>query len=187
VANFIISDTHFFHGNIIDYCDRPFTCWEQMNTAMIERWNEVVSADDDVYHLGDFAMAGTNRICEVRHQLNGTIHLVLGNHDRSHNVMSRAGFSVMHYRYGEFVVAGIDGSMFLMSHRPRDLPTWYENDGQIRLCGHVHNNSPKFIESVEEKDKTQRHVKALNVSCEYWDYKPTPVEQVVEEYKKHVK
>ena len=53
MAKFIIADTHFFHENIIDYCDRPFKDWQEMNAVMIERWNEVVTPEDEVYHLGD--------------------------------------------------------------------------------------------------------------------------------------
>ena len=53
---FIIADTHFNHKNIIDYCNRPFTDADNMNTALIQNWNSVVKSDDIVYHLGDFAV-----------------------------------------------------------------------------------------------------------------------------------
>lgn len=55
MRRFIISDTHFGHANIIDYCNRPFRDVFDMDETLIRNWNEVVGKDDLVYHLGDFA------------------------------------------------------------------------------------------------------------------------------------
>ena len=78
---FITSDNHFNHKNIIKYCDRPFDSVEEMNEAMIERWNETVSKDDVVLHLGDFCKGNVWMIKQIRERLNGTIILIIGNHD----------------------------------------------------------------------------------------------------------
>jgi len=79
---FFTSDTHFGHKNILEYCKRPFSSVEEMDKRLIENWNNVVKPDDIVFHLGDFAFCGSNRIREIRNQLNGKIILVKGNHDR---------------------------------------------------------------------------------------------------------
>ena len=55
------SDTHFGHNNIIKFCKRPWKTTEEMNEALIERWNSVVKPDDIVFHLGDFAFAANSR------------------------------------------------------------------------------------------------------------------------------
>lgn len=78
---FFISDTHFGHANILQYepVARQFVTVEEMNEAMIDRWNRVVQPFDKVYHLGDFCFGAKN--IEIAGRLNGQKRLVLGNHD----------------------------------------------------------------------------------------------------------
>ena len=54
---FFTSDTHFYHGNIIRFCNRPFKDVEMMNETIISNWNNTVGQDD------------------------GKIYLIMGNHD----------------------------------------------------------------------------------------------------------
>ena len=75
------SDTHFGHQNILRFCERPFVSVEEMDNAIIERWNSKVGKDDIVFHLGDFAFASSKRWQELIYKLNGKIYLILGNHD----------------------------------------------------------------------------------------------------------
>ena len=74
---FFTSNTHFCHSRVIAYSDRPFADVAQMNEALVRNWNAVVPKDGIVFHLGDFCF-GTKKVLD---QLNGQIHLILGNHD----------------------------------------------------------------------------------------------------------
>ncbi len=74
-----ISDTHFYHANIIKYCNRPFNNVEEMNQILIDNWNENIKKNDIVYFLGDFSFKPN----EVINRLNGNIIFLLGNHDKS--------------------------------------------------------------------------------------------------------
>jgi calcineurin-like phosphoesterase family protein len=79
----VISDTHFGHQNIIDYCDRPFKTAYLMNEAIRDNWNSTVKPNDKVYHLGDVYM-GYNQKESIVHflkSLHGKKRLILGNHD----------------------------------------------------------------------------------------------------------
>jgi calcineurin-like phosphoesterase family protein len=77
------SDTHFSHANIIKYCDRPFRDVQEMNEALIEKWNLTVAPGDVVYHLGDLALGQDIELqIALTAQLNGDKRLVPGNHDR---------------------------------------------------------------------------------------------------------
>jgi calcineurin-like phosphoesterase family protein len=56
MALFFTSDTHFGHGGALRLYRWPFASVAVMNEAIVERWNETVGPDDDVWHLGDFAI-----------------------------------------------------------------------------------------------------------------------------------
>jgi len=86
---FLVSDTHFYHKNIINYCKRPFSSVEEMNNFIIQNWNNTVKKDDIVYHLGDFAIGWdksfkTKKECykNLMSKLNGKKYLIRGNHDK---------------------------------------------------------------------------------------------------------
>lgn len=123
----VTSDTHFFHSKIIEYANRPFSDVEEMNNTLIRNWNSLISSEDTVYHLGDFAM-GKENVAELVNMLNGKIILILGNHDRKGKQWFRdQGFAE--------VCNKLTMDKFLMTHRPvvDNLPT-----GVVNLHGHTH-------------------------------------------------
>ena len=144
-----ISDTHFYHGNIIRYCNRPWFSGrdekgnpvvlpqdtDRMNAEMIQNWNKTVGKDDVVWHLGDFAREETslNMVRDVVTQLNGKINLVLGNHDAmSVKKYLQCGFN----RVYDYPVVYDD--FFILSHKPM---SWMDNTGvYANIYGHVHND-----------------------------------------------
>jgi calcineurin-like phosphoesterase family protein len=71
---FFTSDTHFGHANIIKYGKRPFQDVRQMDEALIRNWNETVSEEDPVFHLGDFTLGENAR--RYFAALNGQIHIL---------------------------------------------------------------------------------------------------------------
>src|SRR5262245_11646673 len=50
------SDHHWGHAAARSLYRRPFTSVAEMDQVMIDRWNAVVEPDDEVWHLGDFAV-----------------------------------------------------------------------------------------------------------------------------------
>lgn len=79
MRRFVTSDLHFFHKNIIAYCQRPFADVEEMNEVIIKNWNEVVKKDDMVYVLGDFSFCSREMVKELVLKLNGRKILIAGN------------------------------------------------------------------------------------------------------------
>lgn len=132
---FFTSDTHFGHANIIRFCNRPFQNVEEMNEVLIENWNKVVSKDDTVFHLGDFAFGGSNVWKSIIPRLNGHINLIIGNHDRKN---LRQGYM----SYFDMVVPQLqieieDNSIYL-NHYPF-LCYGGSYRGVWQLFGHVHS------------------------------------------------
>lgn len=79
---FFTADQHFGHRRILELEGRPFDDVAAMDAALVERWNAVVGPDDVVHVLGDVALGEIDDSLALVAQLNGTKHLVAGNHDR---------------------------------------------------------------------------------------------------------
>jgi calcineurin-like phosphoesterase family protein len=83
----IISDTHFNHKNILKYNRNYFKSVDEMNEIIIQKWNEKISKNDKVIHLGDFALGDDyEKIENIIKRLNGNITLILGNHDTASKI-----------------------------------------------------------------------------------------------------
>ena len=55
------ADEHYGHKNVLAYCKRPFSSIHNMDIALIQNHNNVVSTDDTTFHLGDFTNIGVYR------------------------------------------------------------------------------------------------------------------------------
>ena len=135
MKQFFIADTHFYHENIIRYCNRPFTGAKEMNDTLIRNWNSVVDQQDRVYVLGDFACHATKQdIIEVVEQLNGRKLMVMGNHDRCYKAswwLKKSGFEEV----SRFPI--IVEEFLILSHEPIFMS---ESMPYVNVFGHVHNN-----------------------------------------------
>lgn len=129
---FFTSDTHFGHENIINYCNRPFTDVQQMDSYLINAWNSVVHKEDIVYILGDFSFRTNVESSSICKKLNGTKYLVKGNHDESSNYAYRKmGFEDV---YDHPIVLD---TFLVLSHQP--LP-FIIGGPMVNIYGHVHNS-----------------------------------------------
>ena len=78
---YFTADLHFYHDKIIRHIQRPFANADVMNRILIKNWNASISLDDEVYILGDVTMKGAAFAHDCLSALNGTKHLIRGNHD----------------------------------------------------------------------------------------------------------
>jgi calcineurin-like phosphoesterase family protein len=76
MARWYTADLHLGHANIIRYCDRPFSDVDEMNRALIDRWNSVVADDDEVWVLGDVALGPIAQSLALIDELHGDKVLV---------------------------------------------------------------------------------------------------------------
>lgn len=78
---YFTADTHFGHGNIIQFCERPYRNVEEMDADLIHQWQDTVGDDDDVYHIGDVTLADFKTFTEYVRELTGQLHIIPGSHD----------------------------------------------------------------------------------------------------------
>lgn len=157
---FFTSDTHFFHNNVIKYCNRPYCCRHSMNEDLISRWNDSVKPSDIIYVLGDFAFGSKNKFKRILERLNGYKILVKGNHDPGRNNMSAAGFDEVYLQ----VNAEWNGKTVFMQHVPdKNVHQNYD----IHLCGHVHQHWCKTHNII-------------NVGVDVWDLRPQTLDYIIE-------
>ena len=162
------SDTHFGHGNIISYCNRPFRDVEEMDEELIRRWNERVRPADIVYHLGDFSLArDAQKIPDYARRLMGEIHLIYGNHDAKRLQFLKGFQDVKPYK--EIKVG--EQKVILCHYAFR---VW---NGCHRGSWNLHGHSHGTLERVPT-------LRQLDVGVDLWDYAPIPFERVAEEMKK---
>lgn len=133
---FLTSDTHFGHSNIIRYCNRPFKDIEEMNEILIENWNKVVSDDDTVFHLGDFAFGGFPLWERVRSRLKGHITLIRGNHEHKQNLQNDARLANMFDEVTFQKVIKVENNVIYLNHFPFLCYPWKNNVWQA--FGHLH-------------------------------------------------
>ena len=141
---YFVSDTHFGHGNIIKFCDRPFKDVEEMNYKLIENWNNKVPNDGLVFHLGDFAWGGYDFWKSIRNQLNGDIILIKGNHDIK-NMSATAEEELFKFSTWQMLVE-IEGRKLYLNHVPFLCygGTYRDPKGLVyQLFGHVHSGPGK--------------------------------------------
>ena len=134
------SDLHFWHTNIIKYCNRPFETVEEMNQALIDNWNSVVKPDDHVYNLGDFCFGNVEKWNSVLAPgvLNGHIHLILGNHDPER--VFREGTLIERFDsidYQKILI--IEGWTVFLNHFPFASFSNNIDHKVMELFGHIHS------------------------------------------------
>jgi len=86
---FFTADTHGNHLLMAKECGLKTV--EEYNTFTFSKWNKQVRKKDEVWHLGDFCFGNHDEVKKYRSQLNGKIHLILGNHDYTNKIYNIKG------------------------------------------------------------------------------------------------
>lgn len=130
---FFTSDTHFGHYNAIQHCKRPFSSVEEMDEALISRWNEDVGAKDIVYHLGDFKFSSKQKVSYYLDRLDGRVILIRGNHDHNLKAWELQLFNEVHD-----MLEIKQLNLFLCHYAMRVWPK--KHYGARHLFGHSHGS-----------------------------------------------
>ena len=167
------SDPHFGHYNIIDYAFRPFKSADEMNEALIERYNEVIGPGDCCVWLGDCFLMPFDQAEVIMRRLNGGKILVMGNHDRSESAMARLGFDLV-LREASLVIGGRRCRLNHWPYAPANEPRYsvrrdpdspgrdkyaVRRQGEVLIHGHTHSDR-------QVKDNQ------IHVGVDAWAYRP---------------
>lgn len=136
MAVFFTADTHFGHGAARALYRRPFANVAAMDAAMVARWNERVGRDDEVWHLGDFAV-GHPDPAAVLEALHGRKHLITGNNDPG-AITALPGWASVH----PYMEVDVDGVALVLCHYAfrtwRGMGQSLAKGGALNLHGHSH-------------------------------------------------
>lgn len=200
-----ISDTHFNHNAILVYGPRTkflskeelkkFEAGEpikgknrtwrpsdesiqRMNDYIIDRINEFVRPQDDLYHLGDFGCLKKQDVKNLRNRINvRNFYLIYGNHDRkvarrlqaSEKVFTDAfDLRQINYHKQKFVLCHYAMASWNKHHR-----------GSIHLYGHSHGEIENYLDIVFPQRRSI-DVGLDNLYKILGDYRPISIEEVLE-------
>lgn len=186
--DYFISDTHFFHENVIRFDKRPFFSVEEMNAKMRDWWNNTVSEKDRVYILGDFIWLPPSdpEYIKFTKSLNGKKVLIKGNHDNVEKFSSELKNCFEDIKSRKEIK--LNRKRIIMDHYPLMMYRHDTDSNVFHFHGHTHITG--------EQDWVEKWTRALifnrgmgtptgqiiNVGCmmPYMNYIPRTFEEIIE-------
>ena len=193
-----ISDLHFYHHALNRQMDlRGFKDFHEMNSFMIEQWNNKVRKNDEVFILGDLSIAAGKATNEIVSQLNGKLYLIEGNHDKK--FLEDKEFNAERFLWIKpYAEIKDHGRKVILSHYPvfcyngqykmkDDAPYVY------MLYGHVHNTYDEdllnhFIMTTRQAKRQSKYddepknipCNMINCFCMFSNYQPLTLDEWIE-------
>ncbi len=159
-----ISDTHFFHSNMLKFVDKngqrvrhQYQSIEEMHEDMIAKWNARVKPEDHIWHIGDVTFRYDGAFNNLMSRLNGHKRLTPGNHDKMKNPNLFRWFDKVAL-WREFKEYN-----FTAVHIPLRLDSLHKSE----FCVHGH---------IHQKVLSDPHY--INICVEHTDYAPIHLDEI---------
>lgn len=171
---FVTSDTMFGRENMLSLESRNYSSTEEMDSDMINKWNERVNHDDIVYHLGNFAwdpFSANNAL----QNLNGNIIILPGDKDKAllESIALYPKISVL-----EDQIVEMPDLNAVISHYP--LEHWNgKNSGSLHFHGHMINSMKTDIKKMNR----------VNVCIDNWHLYPVnivTINELIEDFNNEI-
>ncbi len=168
---FFTADTHFNHDFVAQ--TRGYDNSHVHDYALVERFNKLVTKRDQLWILGDLGMGSLTKTLEWAAMLNGTKHLVFGNHDAGHPMHRRSAAQQRRYLevfdsvhlHEQVRIAGhrvnLSHFPYRGDHKDEDRHTEWRLRQSMTPILHGHVHEEWLIDGHQ-----------LNVGVDHWD---TPV------------
>ena len=158
---YVTSDTFFGRSHFAK--KRGFSSVDEMDAALIEKWNNKVTDNDIVWHLGNFGWDIIS-IENALHNLNGTINLIPSEYDNaSMEIFELQQIGV----YEKYRI--IESQNCVLSHWP--MANWPGKSDNESM--HLHGNSAEYKADLNKE-------KRFNVNCELWSLEPISLDSLKE-------
>lgn len=191
--DFVTSDQHFGHLNIIPFANRNEDNLQEMHQHMIEQWNSVVRPEHTVLHLGDAALGLHEESLKNYELCNGSKFLIPGNHDpisilKSPNYREKkrhlyeAQFSILHEKplRMELVMNSKEVVTIYASHYPHDDGSEYQRKyRKLELLPPMnHHLVHGHTHSSEVLTVNENNIISYHAGVDAHNYVPVSVEQL---------
>lgn len=148
-----------------------------MNKSLIENWNSVVPEDGIVVCCGDFMLphnTGFKEYKKFAKQLNGTIYLTRGNHDRieigEHYL---DGETTPKMIVSDMLMINIDGIEVFAQHYP-----CLAFNGDYQIFGHIHTLFDGIVYGPDVRMQDKISWNQYDVGVDQNGYKPLSWDQL---------
>lgn len=172
---YFTADLHLGHKNISKLANRPFSCAEEMDEALIANWNARVKGNDTVYIAGDLICKSADPQ-KYLSQLKGKKVLICGNHD--HGWTDRVDMGRYFKEVLNLKELTVEGHMTTICHYP--MIEWRcsrkEHSRKLGylIHGHIHarTDRPEYMQLF-------RIPNALNAGVDINDFRPVTFAELV--------
>jgi calcineurin-like phosphoesterase family protein len=178
MSAFVTADLHLDHAKILSFDTpdgsplRPYSCLEEMQQDLEERWNAKVHQKDRVYVLGDVAFSKTG--LRLMERFNGKKVLIAGNHDRLPAKLYLQYFEDIrgaYFHQGDSTMLG--GLIFThIPVHPKGLVGHYR--------GNIHGHLHAHLVYTDEGQVDRRY---FNACLERNNFSPIPLELIKDFFK----
>lgn len=170
------SDWHFHHNKNFIWESRGFSSIDEMNEAVIERYNQLVKDNDTVYILGDCMLGKLQPSLQCINRLKGQKYLAYGNHDTDVRLKAYTASRLfkdiqMGYRIK------IGKRTFICTHYPTIVAN-NDDDRVIGLYAHTHQQTNFF------SDEAGTRTNMYHVGVDSHNCYPINLEDIIAEIKK---
>lgn len=133
----LTSDLHFCHNKDFVWGARFFNNIDEMNEAIVERFNSKVKPEDTLYILGDVMLNDNEKAETYLSRLNGKKIFICGNHDTKPRIEIYKKYTDVDIKYAD--VIKYKKRIIYLSH----YPTITKDDKDLRnmiinFYGHTH-------------------------------------------------
>ena len=173
--DYFTSDLHIGHDKEFLWGKRGFSSIYEHDTAIIKRWNSIVTPADTVYILGDLALGGNEKEWNrVLCNLNGWKKFICGNHDtEKKKVLYQSLYDIDYLGFG-YIYKYSKNKNFYLSHYPTIVGNFDDEKRFLwNLSGHTHNPN-KF---------QYKEYKIYNVALDAHNCTPISIEQIIKDIK----